>query len=240
MNTIITVISELSLKAKIISGVVAVALVGGGITAAVIIANNSTQNDKAVLVVEENVDKVTEEDTGNDSEDKTEDKQPEEKQEAPNANNDQTSAPASTPSTPSNPSPPSDPSTPSTPSAPSAPSAPSTPAVPETPQAPPTPRADYNLNDKYIYQYIAVPFYTDDTYTTVAEEKYFFGIERFAGYTPSCGTISSQVFEYAQKMGYVSGQGCGAAPLTWESAVANGTAVDEAVCARFGLSCGRW
>ena len=213
MNTIITVISELSLKAKIISGVVAVALVGGGTTAAVIITNNSTQNDKAVLVVEENVDKVTEENTGNDSEDKTEDKQPEKKQETPNTNNDQTSAPASTPSTPS---------------------------VPETPQAPPTPSADYNLNDKYIYQYIAVPFYTDDTYTTVAEEKYFFGIERFAGYTPSCETISSQVFEYAQRMGYVSGNGCGAAPLTWESAVANGTAVDEAVCARFGLSCGRW
>ena len=225
MNTIITVISELSLKAKIISGVVAVALVGGGTTAAVIITNNSTQNDKAVLVVEENVDKVTEEDMGNDSEDKTEDKQPEKKQETPNTNNDQTSAPASTHSTPS---------------APSTPSTPSTPAVPETPQAPPTPSADYNLNDKYIYQYIAVPFYTDDTYTTVAEEKYFFGIERFAGYTPSCGAISSQVSEYAQRMGYVSGNGCGAAPLTWESAVANGTAVDEAVCARFGLSCGRW
>lgn len=226
MNTIITVISELSLKAKIISGVVAVALVGGGTTAAVIITNNSTQNDKAVLIVEENVDKVTEEDTGNDSEDKTEDKQPEEKQETPpSTNNDQTSAPASTHSTPS---------------APSTPSTPSTPAVPETPQAPPTPSADYNLNDKYIYQYIAVPFYTDDTCTTVAEEKYFFGIERFAGYTPSCGAISSQVSEYAQRMGYVSGNGCGAAPLTWESAVANGTAVDEAVCARFGLSCGRW
>ena len=226
MNTIITVISELSLKAKIISGVVAVALVGGGTTAAVIITNNSTQNDKAVLIVEENVGKVTEEDTDNDSEDKTEDKQPEEKQETPpGTNNDQISAPASTPSTPS---------------APSTPSTPSTPAVPESPQAPPTPSADYNLNDKYIYQYIAVPFYTDDTYTTVAEEKYFFGIERFAGYTPSCGTISSQVFEYAQRMGYVSGNGCGAAPLTWESAVANGIAVDEAVCARFGLSCGRW
>ena len=220
MNTIIAVISKLSLKAKIISGVVAVALVGGGATAAVIITNNSAQNDKAVLIVEENVDKVTEEDTGNDSEDKTEDKQPEEKQETPpSTNNDQISAPASTHSTPS---------------------APSTPAVPETPQAPPTPSADYNLNDKYIYQYIAVPFYTDDTYTTVAEEKYFFGIERFAGYTPSCGTISSQVFEYAQRMGYVSGNGCGATPLTWESAVANGIAVDEAVCARFGLSCGRW
>ncbi len=240
MNTIITVISELSLKAKIISGVVAVALVGGGTTAAVIITNNSTQNDKAVLVVEENVDKVTEEDTGNDSEDKTEDKQPEEKQETPNTNNDQTPAPASTPSAPSAPSTPSTPAVPETPQAPPTPNADYTPAVPEAPQTPPTPSADYNLNDKYIYQYIAVPFYTDDTYTTVAEEKYFFGIERFAGYTPSCETISSQVFEYAQRMGYVSGQGCGAAPLTWESAVANGTAVDEAVCARFGLSCGRW
>ena len=231
MNTIITVISELSLKAKIILGVVAVALVGGGTTAAVIIANNSAQDDKAVLVVEEDVDKVTEEDTGNDSENKTEDKQPEKKQETPNTNNDQTSAPASTPSTSS---------TSSTSSSPSTSSTSSTPTVPETPQAPPTPSADYNLNDKYIYQYIAVPFYTDDTYTTVAEEKYFFGIERFAGYTPSCGTIYSQVLEYAQRMGYVSGHGCGAVPLTWESAVANGTAVDEAVCARFGLSCGRW
>lgn len=112
----------------------------------------------------------------------------------------------------------------------------------------PVKKPDYNLNDKYlagkkveVYQDCEKEGWPEiGRYTFVTVVKYN-------------GTIldllnaqSDQSTAYARKMGYPEGSWmCGGAGSietagTWEDAQANGVALDEAKCAEYGLSCGRW
>lgn len=75
----------------------------------------------------------------------------------------------------------------------------------------------------------------------MAEQKQFFGVAKFTGSTADLDlAVMPQYIAYAEAHGYPYGGGMDAMGLTWEDAVRNGTALDEAKCAQYGLSCGRW
>lgn len=138
-------------------------------------------------------------------------------------------------------------SKPSIPAAqPSQPIQPSTPSQPSQPTQP-TRKPDYNLNDRYVVGSSTYAFYTYDDTTSqcsLAEEKSFFGIAKFAGTSNDLwsGSHSSQYAAYAKSKGYDTAHcgGMGAAMMSWEEAISRGIALDEAKCAQYGLSCGRW
>lgn len=106
-----------------------------------------------------------------------------------------------------------------------------------------TKKPDYNLNDRYVAGYITLAFSKQDETGEwyVAEEKQFFGITKFTGSSADLITaVMPQYIAYAKARGYPYGGGMGAISITWEDAIQNGTALDEAKCTQYGLSCGRW
>ena len=125
--------------------------------------------------------------------------------------------------------------------APSAPTAPqATPAPAPTPSAP---RAEYNLNDLYVAGNVtwALFQYEDEQCIEVGQHT-FFAVARFTGMSSDLDkAVMPQYQAYIAEHGY-SNQcgGMGAIPMTWDQAVARGIALDEAKCATYGLSCGRW
>ncbi len=127
---------------------------------------------------------------------------------------------------------------------------PSNPSQPNpTPQpskpAEPSRRPDYNLNDKYVvgnYGYVFYIFNASTQQCSVAEEKSFFAVVKFSGGNELFSATYPQYRAYAESKGYDLDHcgGMGSAPVTWEAVVEAGLALDEAKCAQYGLSCGRW
>lgn len=103
------------------------------------------------------------------------------------------------------------------------------------------------MNDRYVVGSSTYAFYTYDDTTSqcsLAEEKSFFGIAKFAGTSSDLwsGSHSSQYAAYAKSKGYDTTHcgGMGAAIMSWQDAISQGIALDEAKCSQYGLSCGRW
>lgn len=110
----------------------------------------------------------------------------------------------------------------------------------------PAKKPDYNLNDRYVVDNRSYQFWTLDGngQCVVAEEKSFFGVAKFTGQGDDLwtATMGKQYMNYANSKGYntMDCLGMGSAPTTWEAVVNAGLALDEAKCAQYGLSCGRW
>lgn len=254
-TSILTTIKGLSLATKVGIGVGAVAVVAGGTAGTVAIINaNQPHEETQIVASSPNDDNSPSEqdntqigETGESKDDNNESEQTVEDNKS-TANNSQTTTQkpnnSSASNNQSNNSSPSKPSTPTTqPSQPSQPSAPTQPSQP----AQPTKKPDYNLNDRYVVGSSTYVFYTYDDTTSqcsLAEEKSFFGIAKFAGTSNDLwsGSHSSQYAAYAKSKGYDTTHcgGMGAAMMSWEEAVSQGIALDEAKCAQYGLSCGRW
>lgn len=254
-TSIITAIKGASLVAKVGLGVGAVAVVAGGTAGTVAIINANQPHEETQIVADNSKDdnssseqkdtQIGETGEAEDDNNKTEQTPNDNK---PTTNNSQTTTQkpnnSSTSNTQSNNSSSSKPSTPTTqPSQPSQPSAPSQPSQPTQP----TKKPDYNLNDRYVVGSSTYAFYTYDDTTSqcsLAEEKSFFGIAKFAGTSNDLwsGSHSGQYAAYAKSKGYDTAHcgGMGAAMMSWEEAVSQGIALDEAKCSQYGLSCGRW
>lgn len=254
-TSILTAIKSASLAAKVGLSVGAVAVVAGGAagTVAIINANKpyegtqivaGNSNDDNYLSEQDNTqigEAGGSKDSNNEGEQAVEDNKS-------TANNSQTTTQKPNNSSASNNQPnnssSSKPSTPATqPSQPSQPSAPTQPSQP----AQPIKKPDYNLNDRYVVGSSTYAFYAYDDTTSqcsLVEEKSFFGIAKFAGTSNDLwsGSHSGQYAAYAKTKGYDTAHcgGMGAAMMSWEEAISRGIALDEAKCAQYGLSCGRW
>lgn len=108
----------------------------------------------------------------------------------------------------------------------------------------PTKKPDYNLNDKYVAGYVEYALNTklDGDNCVVVNTKNFFGVTKFTGVGNDLYTATyPQYLAYMNERGYIQEcGGMGSAPMTWEDAIAQGIALDEAKCVKYGLSCGRW
>ena len=254
-TSIITAIKGASLAAKVGLGVGAVAVVAGGTAGTVAIINANRTHEETQIVAnnpdddnspsEQEDTQIGEagepEDDNNEGEQVADDKKPTtnntqvttQKPSNSSASNNQSSSTssASKPSAPA-----ARPSQPSQPSAPSQPSQPTQPAK----------KPDYNLNDKYVAGTRSYPFWILDEngQCSVAEERSFFGIAKFTGQGDDLwsATLGQQYMNYANSKGYntMDCLGMGSAPTTWEAVINAGLALDEAKCAQYGLSCGRW
>ncbi len=75
-------------------------------------------------------------------------------------------------------------------------------------------------------------------------KKSFFGIAKFTGHSSDLwtGSHSSQYIAYASAKSYDLDHcgGMGASMMSWQDAISQGIALNEAKCAQYGLSCGRW
>ena len=245
----------MSLATKVGLGVGVVAVVAGGTAGTVAIINaNKPHEETQIVAGNSNDDNSLSEqkdtqigETGEVEDDNNKTEQTAEGNK-PTTNNSQTTTQkpnnSSTSNNQSNNSSSSKPSTPTTqPSQPSQPSAPTQPSQP----AQPTKKPDYNLNDRYVVGSSTYAFYTYDDATSqcsLAEEKSFFGIAKFAGTSNDLwsGSHNSQYAAYAKSKGYDTAHcgGMGAAIMSWQDAISQGIALDEAKCAQYGLSCGRW
>lgn len=253
-TSIITAIKGASLVAKVGLGVGAVAVVAGGTAGTVAIINANQPREETQIVADNSDDgnspseqkdtQIGETGEAEDDNNKTEQAGEDDKS---TANNSQTTTQkpnnSSALNNQSNNSFSSKPSTPTTqPSQPSQSSAPSQPSQPTQP----TKKPDYNLNDKYVAGSRSYPFWILDEngQCSVAEEKSFFGIAKFTGQGDDLwnATMGKQYMNYASSKGYntMDCLGMGSAPITWEAVVNAGLALDEAKCAQYGLSCGRW
>ncbi len=254
-TSIITTIKGLSLATKVGLGVGAVAVVAGGTAGTVAIINANKPHEETQIVADSPNDDSSpseQEDTqiGETGESKDGNNKSEQvpSDNKPTINNSQTTAQepnsGSASNSQSNNSPSSKPSTPTTqPSQSSQPSAPSQPSQPTRP----TKKPDYNLNDKYVVGSTTYAFYTYDSNAgqcSLAEEKSFFGVAKFTGTSNDlwAGSHGNQYVAYADSKGYdmVHCGGMGAAIMSWQDAISQGLALDEAKCAQYGLSCGRW
>ncbi len=269
LTSIITAIKGASLATKIGLGVGAVAVVAGGTAGTVAIINNANGTPETQQITSEfqNDDNSSSEqnntqvgETGEPEDDEGKDDQSTNEVKPDNTtstnNNSQTATPkpnnnASNQSS-SNNSSTSKPSTPaqtqpSQPSQPAQPSQPSQPAQPSQPSQP-TKKPDYNLNDRYVAGYYTYPFYIYDPngldlqQCTKVEEKSYFAVVKFSGGGELFKATWPKYLEYAQAKGYNTYEclGMGSSPSTWETVVSEGLALDEAKCAQYGLSCGRW
>lgn len=255
-TSILTTIKGLSLAAKVGLSIGAVAVVAGGTAGTVAIINANQPHEETQIVADNPNDDNSpseQEDTqigetgeAEDDNNKTEQTGEDNK---PTANNSQTTTQkpnnSSVSNNQSNNSSSSKPSTSTTqPSQPSQPSAPSQPSQPTQP----TKKPDYNLNDRYVAGYYNYPFYTYDPnrpdlqQCTKVEEKSFFAVVRFSGSSADLfGATISKATEYAKTKGYSTEcWGAGAGQMSWQDAINQGIALDEAKCAQYGLSCGRW
>lgn len=253
-TSILTTIKGASLAAKVGLSVGAVAVVAGGTAGTVAIINASKAHEETQIVasnpnddnspVEQKDTQIGETGEAEDDNNKTEQTTNDNK---PTTNNSQATTQklnsSSASNNQSNNSSSSKPSTPTTqPSQPSQPSAPSQPSQPTQP----TKKPDYNLNDKYVAGTKSYLFWILDEngQCAVAEEKSFFGVAKFTGQGDDLwnATMGKQYMNYASSKGYntMDCLGMGSAPITWEAVVNAGLALDEAKCAQYGLSCGRW
>lgn len=254
-TSILTTIKGASLAAKIGLGVGAVAVVAGGTAGTVAIINANKPHEETQIVAsnpnddnspsEQKDTQIGETGEAEDDNNKTEQTANDNK---PTTNNSQTTTQkpnnSSTSNNQSNNSSSSKPSAPTTqPSQPSQPSAPSQPSQPTQPDKKP----DYNLNDKYVVGSRTYAFNTYDQNTgecKLAEEKSFFGVAKFQGQYSDLWTGShyGQYVAYAKSKGYDLDHcgGMGSALMSWQDAISQGVALDEAKCAQYGLSCGRW
>lgn len=254
-TSILTTIRGLGLATKVGLGVGAVAVVAGGTAGTVAIINANRTHEETQIVAnnpdddnspsEQKDTQIGETGEVEDDNNKTEQTAEDNK---PTTNNSQTTPQkpnnSSASNNQSNNSSSSKPNTPTTqPSQPSQPSAPSQPSQPTQPAKKP----DYNLNDRYVVGSSTYAFYTYDDTTSqcsLAEEKSFFGIAKFAGTSSDLwsGSHSSQYAAYAKSKGYDTTHcgGMGAAIMSWQDAISQGIALDEAKCSQYGLSCGRW
>lgn len=259
-TSILTAIKGTSLAAKVGFGVGAVAVVAGSTAGTVAIINASRTHEETQIVAsspnddnspsEQEDTQIGEagepgepEDDNNESEQVTNTTKPTTNINDESQTTTQKPSSSSASNSQSNNSSSSKPSTPTT--QPSQPSQPSTPNQPSQPTQP-TKKPDYNLNDKYVAGTRSYPFWTLDEngQCVVAEEKSFFGIARFTGQGDDLwsATLGQQYMNYANSKGYntMDCLGMGSAPTTWEAVVSVGLALDEAKCAQYGLSCGRW
>ena len=254
-TSILTAIKSASLAAKVGLSVGAVAVVAGGAAGTVAIINANKAHEETQIVAnspnddsspsEQEDTQIGETGESKDGNNKSEQVPSDNK---PTTNNSQTTAQepnsGSASNSQSNNSPSSKPSTPTTqPSQSSQPSAPSQPSQPTQPAKKP----DYNLNDKYVVGSRTYTFNTYDQNTgecKLAEEKSFFGVAKFQGQYSDLWTGShySQYVAYAKLKGYDLDHcgGMGSAPMSWQDAISQGIALDEAKCSQYGLSCGRW
>ena len=251
LTSIITAIKGAGIATKIGLSVGAVAVVvGGGFSTAIIVNNtNKTPQTQQIASEVQNDDNSPSEQNGTQNEDTGEPEDDNSKGEQaaddkkPTTNNSQTTTQkpnsnTSNQST-SNNSPASKPSNP-TPAQPSQPSQP----------AQPTKKPDYNLNDKYVAGYDTYNFYIFDKskpelqQCVEVERKAFLGVAKFTGSGADLINVTaSKAWEYAKSKGYNTTEcwgGMGTAPMTWQDAINMGIALDEAKCAQYGLSCGRW
>lgn len=107
-------------------------------------------------------------------------------------------------------------------------------------EAPTTPTADYNLNDQYVYADYSVTFLDCENFEEANFTKRYFSIAKYAGIGNEADRLNmSKAAQDAQKYGYCLG-GIGARIMSWAEVVAAGKALDETVCAKYGLSCARW
>lgn len=254
-TSIITAIKGASLAAKVGLGVGAVVVVAGG-TAGTVAIINANQPHEETQIVANNPDddnspserkdtQIGETGEAEDDNNKTEQTPNDDK---PTTNNSQTTTQKPNNSSASNNqssnASSSKSSTPTT--QPSQPSQPSTPSQPSQPTQP-TKKPDYNLNDKYVAGSRTYAFNTYDQNTgecKLAEEKSFFGVAKFQGtITDLWAAHYPQYMAYAKSKGYDAMEHCfgmGSAPMSWQDAISQGIALDEAKCAQYGLSCGRW
>ncbi len=239
-TSLLTTIKSASLAAKIGFGVSVITVIAGGTAGTIAIINASQPQKEPETVASSSStdnslsnreDAKTEDPTTNDQ--KTEQTDNEQK---PTTNNSQTTTPKpnnSTSSKQSN----DNSSIPKPNTSVTQPNQPSQPAQP-------TKKPDYNLNDKYVASYVTLAFSKQDENGEwyVAEEKRFFGVTKFTGSTADLYiAVMPQYIEYAKAHGYpTDGGGMGAIGLTWDDAVRDGIALDEAKCAQYRLSCGRW
>ena len=257
-TSIITTIKGASLAAKVGLSVGAVAVVAGGAAGTVAIINANKAHEETQIVADSPNDdnspseqedtQIGEtgepEDDNNESEQAVDNKKPAVTNNKPQTTAQKPSNGSASNNQSSNTSSASKPSTP-TPQ-PSQPSQPSTPSQPSQPTQP-TKKPDYNLNDKYVVGATTYAFYTYDSNAgqcSLAEEKSFFGVAKFTGTSNDLWADShgSQYVAYADSKGYdmVHCGGMGAAIMSWQDAISQGIALDEAKCAQYGLSCGRW
>lgn len=254
-TSVITAIKGAGLATKVGLSIGAVAVIAGGAVGTVAIINANQPHEEAQTITNNSNDdnspsdqkdtQIGEAGESEDDNNKTEQTADDNKSTANNPqattqkpNNNAASNNQSNNSSPSKPSAPT--TQPSQPSQPSAPSQPSQPTQP-------TKKPDYNLNDRYVVGSSTYAFYTYDDTTSqcsLAEEKSFFGIAKFAGTSNDLwsGSHSGQYAAYAKSKGYDTAHcgGMGAAMMSWEEAVSQGIALDEAKCSQYGLSCGRW
>lgn len=242
-TSILTTVKGLSLATKVGLGVGVVAVVAGGTAGTVAIINaNKMHEETQIVASNSNDDSYLSEqgntqigETGEPEDDNNESEQAVEDNKS-TANNSQTTTQKPNNSSASN-----------NQSNNSSPSKPSTPTTQPSQPAQPTKKPDYNLNDKYVVGSTTYAFYAYDSdagQCSLAEEKSFFGIAKFAGTSNDLwsGSHSSQYAAYAKSKGYDTTHcgGMGAAMMSWEEAVSQGIALDEVKCSQYGLSCGRW
>lgn len=256
LTSILAAVKGVSLATKVGLSVGVVAIVAGGTAGTVAIINANKPHEETQIVAGNSNDDnyLSEQDntqigeTGESKDDNNENEQ------VPNDNKPTTNNSQTTPQKPDNSSASNNQSSstssaskPSTPAAqPSQPIQPSAPSQPSQPTQP-AKKPDYNLNDRYVVGSSTYAFYTYDDTTSqcsLAEEKSFFGIAKFVGTSNDLwsGSHSSQYAAYAKSKGYDTAHcgGMGAAMMSWEEAISRGIALDEAKCAQYGLSCGRW
>ena len=257
-TSIITTIKGLSLATKVGLGIGAVAVVAGGTAGTVAIINaNKAREETQIVAGNSNDDNYLSEqdntqigetgepgDDNNEGEQAVDNKKPAITNNKPQATTQKPSNGSASNNQSSNTSSTSKPSTPTT--QPSQPSQPATPSQPSQP-AQPIKKPDYNLNDRYVVGSSTYAFYAYDDTTSqcsLVEEKSFFGIAKFADTSNDLwsGSHSGQYAAYAKTKGYDTAHcgGMGAAMMSWEEAISRGIALDEAKCAQYGLSCGRW
>ncbi len=254
-TSVITAIKGAGLATKVGLSIGAVAVIAGGAVGTVAIINANQPHEEAQTITNNSNDdnspsdqkdtQIGEAGESEDDNNKTEQTADDNKSTANNPqattqkpNNNAASNNQSNNSSPSKPSAPT-----TQPSQPSQPSAPSQPSQPTQPIKKP----DYNLNDKYVVGSSTYAFNIYDQNTgecKLAEEKSFFGVAKFQGtITDLWAAHYPQYMAYAKSKGYDAMEHCfgmGSAPITWEAVVSAGLALDEAKCAQYGLSCGRW
>ena len=111
-------------------------------------------------------------------------------------------------------------------------------------QSTPAAKPDYNLNDRYVAGQVeyAVNTKLENDKCVVTKEVSFFAVAKYKhGYADLWDATYPQYQKYIAENGF--SQECGGlgfAYMSWEETVAQGLALDEAKCAQYGLSCGRW
>ncbi len=108
----------------------------------------------------------------------------------------------------------------------------------------PAKKPDYNLNDRYVAGYVeyVVNSKLEGDECKAIDTVSFLGIAKYRnGYSDLWDATRAQYDQYIKTHGYnLECGGLGFANMTWEEVVARGIALDEAKCASYGLSCGRW